>query len=143
MTDKKKRAISDERLKQLKAKFKDKLDSNPEARKKMAQIGAAMMGAQMANLDNDIELADDVPQELREAFTNGFLSTVVGQIAAKPSWYTDIPLITRAVKLARSSLTDREREVLDMDPNDSEPEPASQELIAEAERRALEKLRKK
>lgn len=146
MTDKKKRALSEERLKQLKARFKAKIESNdPETRKEMAKLAASMMGAQMANLDNDVDLADDVPQELREAFTNGYLSGVAGQLATKPSWFTDMPLLARAAKLMRSSLTAREREILDMDLNDSEPASPSpsQELIADAERRALEKLRKK
>ncbi len=138
MTDKKKRAISDERLERL----KDKLDSDPEARKRAEQLAASVMGAEMAKLENDVEIADDVPPELREAFANGYMSEVAGQLAAKPSWFTDVPLIARAVKLARSSLTDKEREVLGLILAAYEP-PASQELIAEAERRALEKLRKK
>lgn len=82
----------------MRENLRKNLRRNPEATRRVV---LSLVGAKLASRGVPLEVADDVSASDAEALAEGYISRSVAEIATKPPWYTDIPLLGRIIKATR------------------------------------------
>ena len=99
MNDDEKKARLDGQLDKLRARARAKMRNDPEARRRAEMVAMSMLGGMAASRGLDVELGDDLPDDAKEAFADGYVSASMAQLATQPKWYTDLPLLGRLFKM--------------------------------------------
>lgn len=82
----------------MRKQARELLEQNPDKGRRMALF---LVGSQLALRDVPLEIADDVSGDDRRALANGYISAETSELARKPPWYTDLPLIGRIISASR------------------------------------------
>lgn len=90
------------RFEHLIARARAKLATDPAARDRAMLLVATTAGVLAASRDIEVHISDGVPDDIREAFAEGYVGACMVQVATAPKWYADIPLLGRLVKMARN-----------------------------------------
>ena len=88
--------MNDDERQKARERMREKILNDPEAAKRFVrEVVAPIIGMHMARHEADPVLIDEAPDELREGLRQGYLAEAFGELASKPPWYTDVPLLGR------------------------------------------------
>ena len=95
MTDDEKQKRFEENV----ARLREKAKTDPKVRANLLRAVGANVGGFIAakglELPDDDDDDDEVPPEFAEGVREGYLATSMHELASKPAWYTDVPLLGR------------------------------------------------